>query len=124
MFFSMGSKSQFTNAVNHFPQIVAALYAVLQFAKNLPDFGLNGVSTNRIGSELSEIEKKFVVDKVLKVIAGQCFVVVIKFFIIFFRRDIQGYITLLRPLHNPENFAVVTEKNFQMTFVARHFGKK
>ncbi|MEI2658621.1 MAG: hypothetical protein V9G16_16285 [Nitrosomonas sp.] len=29
-----------------------------------------------------------------------------------------------RPLHNHENLAVVTEKNFQMMLIARHFGRK
>ena len=29
-----------------------------------------------------------------------------------------------RPLHNRKNFAVVTEKIFQVTLVARHFGRK
>ncbi|PTQ79612.1 ATP-binding cassette domain-containing protein, partial [Nitrosomonas ureae] len=32
-----------------------------------------------------------------------------------------GYI---RPLHNRKNFAVVTEKIFQVTLVARHFNRK
>ena len=32
--------------------------------------------------------------------------------------------TYKRPLHNRENLAVVTEKNFQMTLIARHFGRK
>ncbi len=30
----------------------------------------------------------------------------------------------LRPLHNRENLAVVTEKNIQLTVIARHFGRK
>ena len=30
----------------------------------------------------------------------------------------------LRPLHNRKNFAVATEKIFQVTLVARHFNKK
>ncbi|MBP7113768.1 MAG: transposase [Nitrosomonas sp.] len=32
--------------------------------------------------------------------------------------------TMGRPLHNHENLAVVTEKNFQMMLIARHFGRK
>ena len=32
--------------------------------------------------------------------------------------------TLKRPLHNRENLAVVTEKNIQLTVIARHFGRK
>ena len=30
----------------------------------------------------------------------------------------------LRPLHNRENLAVVTEKNIQLRVIARHFGRK
>jgi len=39
------------------------------------------------------------------------------------RLTLQAVI-LGRPLHNRENLAVVTEKNIQLTVIARHFGRK
>ena len=33
-------------------------------------------------------------------------------------------IIMERPLHNPENFAVVRGENFRMTLVMRFFGRK
>jgi hypothetical protein len=41
----MGAETQLVNAVNHFTQIVAALYAVFQFAENLANLVFNGVGT-------------------------------------------------------------------------------
>ncbi|SDU18853.1 hypothetical protein SAMN05216406_1321, partial [Nitrosomonas ureae] len=35
-----------------------------------------------------------------------------------------GKIKIKRPLHNRKNFAVATEKIFQVTLVARHFNRK
>ena len=38
--------------------------------------------------------------------------------------DAELATSLARPLHNRKNFAVVTEKIFQVTLVARHFNRK
>ncbi len=66
--FCMGTETQFVNAINHFTQIVTALYAVFQFAENLANLVFNGVGIFGRQFELFEIRKQFVVYKVGKVI--------------------------------------------------------
>jgi hypothetical protein len=41
----VGSKTQLVNAVNHFTQIVAALYAVFQLAENFANLVFNSDGT-------------------------------------------------------------------------------
>jgi len=42
MFFSAAAESQFIHPVNHFPQVIAALNLVFQFAEDLTDFIFDG----------------------------------------------------------------------------------
>jgi hypothetical protein len=62
----MGSKTQFVNAVNHFTQIVTALDAVFQFAKNLANLVFNGICILGRQFKFFQVGEKFTVYKVGK----------------------------------------------------------
>ena len=73
--FCMGSKTQLVNAVYHFSQIVAALDAVFQFAKNLANLIFNRVSIFGRQFEFFEVREELAVYKVQKVVTCQGIVV-------------------------------------------------
>ena len=55
MLLGMRTETEFIDAVDDFPEVVAALNPVFQFAENLPDLVLDGVGTFSRGLELFEV---------------------------------------------------------------------
>lgn len=72
----VGAEAQLVDAVDHFPQVVATLDAVLELAEYLADLVLDGIGRLGTGLELPEVGEELVVDEVGEVIAGQGLVVV------------------------------------------------
>ena len=76
MFVGLGAKAQFIDPLNHIAQVVAALDAVFDLAKDLADFVFDGVGAGGALLKARQVGEELAVDEVAQVIARERLVVV------------------------------------------------
>ena len=76
MLLCLRAEAQLIDVVNDFPQVVPALYLVLDLAKNLTDFVFDGVRASGLLLEPGQVGEELTVNKVAQIVTGQSLVVV------------------------------------------------